>query len=99
MKVLIAILTAFVLTHNVFASGYGGYDQEPVEVTPVEVTVTGVAMPTCDESKKTVKFSFNNTCANEYELNKSCPCIEVDGKNYCQYTTTVVCEPQYEVYY
>jgi hypothetical protein len=99
MKAIGMLLVTLMLSTQAFASGYGGYDQEPVEVTPVEVTLTGVAKSTCEESKNTIKVSFGSTCESTYELNNSCPCIDVDSKNYCQYTTTIVCYPHYELYY
>lgn len=98
MKTFFVLLTSILLTSNAFGSGYGGYDQEPIEISPVEITLTSVLQPTCEAAKASLKVSFGNTCEDKYEFNTSCNCVEVDSANYCEYKTTIACTPFYDYY-
>lgn len=97
MKYILALSTIFLIGNFALASGYGGYDQEETEVTPIDLTLTGVAASTCEESKASIQFSLTG-CEESYETANDCPCIKVDKKTYCQNTTTVVCYPQTSTY-
>lgn len=101
MKFLVtALLALSFVSQAALASGYGGYDQEPVEVSSVEIDLTGDLAPTCEESRETImsKVSING-CEDRYEFNDKCECIDVDGADFCEFTTTVSCTPYYEYYY
>ena len=101
MKILItSVLSLSFATSLAFASGYGGYDQEPVEVSPVEMTITGHLKPTCEESKNSIldKIKFNG-CEDKYEFADSCECVQVNGSDYCEYKSTISCMPYYEYFY
>lgn len=100
MKKLLAFLLVGLFSIGaVLASGYGGYDEEPVEVQTVYVEMKGQLKATCEASAKTISENLNITgCYDMWEEERDCQCLEDNGFSVCEERVTFACQAEYEYY-
>lgn len=96
-KILIIAVAQLVLAGTALASGYGGVDQEYVEVSPIEIAVTGGDAATCEISKENVSANVKITgCEEKFVLDSSCSCKENENVFVCEYKQVISCTAAYQ---
>ena len=100
MKRLLVLLTVAMFSiSGVLASGYGGYDEEPIEVETIEISLRGLLKATCEESNKTIMDMINiNNCYDKWTIEENCECLEDGGFQVSEMTKTIGCEAEAYLY-
>ncbi len=99
MKTLTILFSLLLSLNTVMASGYGGYDEEPIEVETIEIELRGQLSPTCEESDKTISSMIKiNNCDDKWVIAENCKCLEDNGFQVCEMTKTIGCNANAYLY-
>ena len=100
MKNLLILLAISLFSMNgVLASGYGSYDEDPIEVQTIEIKLKGLLKSTCEESDRTLTEMINiNNCYDKWVIEENCECLTDGGYQVCEMTKTIGCDAEAYLY-